>query len=83
MRIPDECKQPIRIAAYLGRMTAAPSRMQLLLARPFISCAYPRTIEPARALAAETLKLERELKAEGYRLNAEGLPLLGPDPGGD
>jgi hypothetical protein len=26
---------------------------------------YTRTIEPARALAAETLALERELKAEG------------------
>jgi hypothetical protein len=38
--------------------------MQLLLARPFISCAYPRTLEPARALAAETLKLE------GSRLSA-------------
>ena len=26
---------------------------------------YTRTIEPARARAAETLKLERKLKAEG------------------
>jgi hypothetical protein len=26
---------------------------------------HTRTIEPARALVAETLKLERELKAEG------------------
>ena len=26
---------------------------------------YTRTLEPARALAAETLKLERKLKAEG------------------
>jgi hypothetical protein len=26
---------------------------------------YTRTIEPARTLAAETLKLERKLKAEG------------------
>jgi hypothetical protein len=26
---------------------------------------YTRTIEPARGLAAETLKLERKLKAEG------------------
>jgi hypothetical protein len=26
---------------------------------------YTRTIEPARALAAETMILERELKAEG------------------
>jgi hypothetical protein len=26
---------------------------------------YTRTIEPARALAAETLTLERKLKAEG------------------
>jgi hypothetical protein len=26
---------------------------------------YARTIEPARVLAAETLKLERKLKAEG------------------
>jgi hypothetical protein len=26
---------------------------------------YTRTIEPARAIAAETLKLEHKLKAEG------------------
>jgi hypothetical protein len=38
--------------------------MQLLWVRPFICCAYPRTLEPARARAAETLKLE------GSRLSA-------------
>jgi len=35
----------------------------------------------SRALAAETLTLERKLKAEGSRLNAESL--LSLDPGGD
>jgi len=44
---------------------------------------YTCTIEPARALTAETLTLERKLKAEGQRLNAESLPLLRPDPAGD
>jgi len=34
---------------------------------------YTRTIEPARALAAETLTMERELKAES-------LPPLRSDP---
>jgi hypothetical protein len=44
---------------------------------------YTCTIEPARALAAEALKLERKLKAEGSRLKAESPSLLHPDPGGD
>ena len=32
---------------------------------------YTRTIEPTRVLAAETLNLERKLKAEGRMKNAE------------
>ena len=44
---------------------------------------YTRTIEPARALAAETLTLERKLKAEGQKLNAESPPLPRPAPAGD
>ena len=42
--------------------------MQLLLARHFFCCAYTRTIDPARALVAETLKLERTLSDLVYRL---------------
>jgi hypothetical protein len=39
-------------------MTAAPSKMQLLLARRFFCCAYTRTITPGCALASETIDLD-------------------------
>ena len=41
---------------------------------------YARTIEPARTLAAETLTLERKLKAEGQRLMLKACPCYALSP---
>ena len=53
--------------------------MQLLLARHFFCCAYTRTIQPARALAAGTLPLERtlsDLVSQAYGLTPAKIELL-------
>jgi hypothetical protein len=60
-------------------MTAAASRIQLLLARHFFCCAYIRTIQPARAHTAETLNLERtlsDLVNQAYALTPAEIELL-------
>ena len=60
-------------------MAAAASRMQLLLARHFFCCAYTRTLEPARALAAGTLTLERtlsDLVNQAYALTPTEIDLM-------
>jgi hypothetical protein len=49
------------------------------MARHFYCCVYIRTIEPARALAAETLKLERtlsDLVNQAYGLTPAEIELL-------
>jgi hypothetical protein len=60
-------------------MTTAPSRRQLLSPRHFFCCASNRTLEPARALAAETLTVERtlsDLVNPAYGLNPMEIDLL-------
>jgi hypothetical protein len=53
--------------------------MQLLLGWHVLCCACTRTIDPARALAAETLKLERtlsDLVSQAYALTPAEIDLL-------